>query len=210
MYIPEKNMDKILDYNSLNVALKTLGALLEDTANDQINIVVCGGSSLIATGLVNRTTKDVDIVALLDSNEFIMEAQPLPDSLLKAAGQVAISMNLPTNWLNNEPWSIVNRRLPNYGLPEGFLKRTKKRKYGTKLNIYFLDRISQIYFKLYAAVDHNGPSRHLDDLNSLSPTDDEFFAAAQWAIIQDPSEIFLHTLKTMLRVVGHERVAEKL
>jgi hypothetical protein len=119
-----------------------------------------------------------------------------------------MSMNLPTNWLNNRPCRIVNPQLPNYGLPEGFLKRTIKRTYGTKLNVYFLDRISQIYFKLFAAVWHGGPSRHLDDLNSLSPTDDELFNAAQWTIIQDPSE--LDTLKKMLRVVGHERVAEQL
>ncbi|MDD5674533.1 MAG: DUF6036 family nucleotidyltransferase [Chitinivibrionales bacterium] len=115
-------MHKMLDYDSLNVALKTLGALLEEAMSAQINIVICGGSSLIATGLVNRTTKDVDIVALLDSNEIIVEAHPLPDALLKAADQVAKSMNLPTTWLNNGPQSIVNRRLPNYGLPEGCLQ----------------------------------------------------------------------------------------
>jgi hypothetical protein len=203
-------MENRLDYTTLNRAFLSLGVLLEDSNNAQINIVVCGGSSLIATNLVNRTTKDVDVVAMLDSNEKIVEAQLLPETLLQAAGSVAAAMNLPAYWLNNGPRSIVNPRLPNYGLPEGFLQRLKMRAYGTKLNVYFLDRIDQIYFKLFAAVDHGGPSRHLDDLDSLTPTDDELYDAAQWVKIQDPSEDFTETMKTMLRMTGHERVAEKL
>lgn len=203
-------MNMKLDYNTLNKAFSTLGALLEDETNAQINIVVCGGSSLISTNLVNRTTKDVDIVAMLDSNENIVEAQPLPEALLKAAGKVAASMLLPEIWLNNGPRSIVNPRLPNFGLPEGFSKRLKKQAYGTKLNVYFLDRIDQIFFKLFAAVDLGGPGRHLDDLNSLSPTDDELIAAAQWVKIQDPSESFAEMMKTMLRMTGHDQVAENI
>jgi hypothetical protein len=204
------HMANILDFNALDVALKTLGALLEDESDERINIVVCGGSSLKATHLVTRTTKDVDIVAMLDSNENIVEAQPLPEVLLKAAGQVAGSMSLPANWLNNGPRSIVNHRLPNFGLPEGFLQRLKRRGYGTMFNVYFLDRIDQISFKLFAAVDLGGSSRHLDDLNSLSPSEDELFAAAQWVKIQDPSEAFEETMKAMLRMTGHERVADRL
>lgn len=203
-------MDNKLDYNTLNKAFLSLGALLEDETDAQINIVVCGGSSLISTSLINRTTKDVDIVAMLDLDENIVEAQPLPETLLKAAGRVAASMSLPAFWLNNGPRSIVNPRLPNFGLPEGFSKRLKKRAFGTRLNAYFLDRIDQIYFKLFAAVDLGGPSRHLDDLNSLSPTDDELIAAAQWVKIQDPSESFAEMMKTMLRMTGHERVAENI
>jgi hypothetical protein len=70
-------MDNMLDYNTLNKAFSTLGALLEEANAAQVNIVVCGGSSLIATGLVNRSTKDADIVAMLDSGGNIVEAQPL-------------------------------------------------------------------------------------------------------------------------------------
>jgi hypothetical protein len=183
---------------------------LEDQITVPINIVVCGGSSLIATGLTNRTTKDVDIVAMLDPSKNIVEAQPLPEALVRAADKVAAAMNLPGHWLNNGPRSIVNPRLPNFGLPEGFLRRIKKYTYGTKLNVYFLAREDQICFKLFASVDLSEPSRHLDDLNALSPTDDELYAASQWVKIQDPSESFMEMMKTMLRITGHERVAEKL
>ena len=47
-------------------------------------IVVCGGSALIATDLVPRTTQDVDIVALM-KGEVLVDSEPLPDYLLEAA-----------------------------------------------------------------------------------------------------------------------------
>ena len=62
---------------------------------------------MIATNLVNRPTKDVDVVAMLDSNEKIVEALPLPETLLQAASSVASAMNLPANWLNNGPRRLL-------------------------------------------------------------------------------------------------------
>lgn len=123
----EINMDNLLNNKVLQISLRTLGTLLEELASAQINIIVCGGSSLIATGLVNRTTKDVDIVAMLDAKGNIVEAQPLPAVLIETADQVATSLNLPKSWLNNGPRSIVNPRLPNYGLPEVFFKESRNR-----------------------------------------------------------------------------------
>jgi hypothetical protein len=87
-------MDNRLDYDTLNKAFLTLGTLLAESITATINIVVCGGSSLIATGLVSRTTKDVDIVAILDSNKNIVAAQPLPEILLKAAGMMKTMLRM--------------------------------------------------------------------------------------------------------------------
>jgi hypothetical protein len=41
-------------------------------------IVVVGGSALIVLGFVSRTTRDVDVVALLQDEELV-SAEPLPD-----------------------------------------------------------------------------------------------------------------------------------
>ncbi len=58
-------------------------------------MVVCGGSALIALGLIQRATKDVDVVALMDSERRLVSPAPLPGSLLKAAKEVARDMGLP-------------------------------------------------------------------------------------------------------------------
>ena len=56
-------MDKPIDISKLNHALQLLNEQLVLYNSPQTEIVVCGGSALIALSLVPRTTQDVDIVA---------------------------------------------------------------------------------------------------------------------------------------------------
>ncbi|MFH1132135.1 MAG: DUF6036 family nucleotidyltransferase [Pseudomonadota bacterium] len=59
-------MDKPLDDRKLNLAFESLAIRLEENNAQAIEIVICGGSALILTGKVLRTTKDVDVVALIN------------------------------------------------------------------------------------------------------------------------------------------------
>jgi hypothetical protein len=52
----------------LDDAFGLLAKHLELAKAPQISVVVCGGASLIATKVVARTTKDVDIVAFRSEN----------------------------------------------------------------------------------------------------------------------------------------------
>jgi hypothetical protein len=40
-------------------------------------LVVCGGSALLALGLVRRTTKDVDVLAGVDPDSGLVDPRPL-------------------------------------------------------------------------------------------------------------------------------------
>jgi hypothetical protein len=168
-----------------------------------MKIIVCGGSSLIATGLVERTTRDLDIVALLDRSNRIKTAKPLPEALVTAGSQVARDLGLVENWLNNEPAALLK-----LGLPDGFLDRIHEKRYGECLTVNFIGRYDQIHFKVYAAVDQ-GPGRHVDDLRALHPTEVEMGDAARWALTHDRSDGFRKVLKEMLTVLGYASVAEK-
>ncbi len=202
---------KRINEQSLPQALQLLGSYLAKTGQIPVSLIVCGGSALIATGLVLRTTQDVDVVAMLDENGQLLEAEPLPQSVLEGARLVAAELGLPANWLNNGPRSIVNLSLPNHGLPEGFLGRLQQVDYGLVLRVYYLDRYDQIHFKFFAAADKGGPSYHLDDLNTLQPTEAELLAAARWTMEQqDPSPAFAETVKAMLRHTGYENLAAQL
>ena len=99
---------KPIDLSKLNTTLKQLNDQLLWQASPAIEIVVCGGSALIATGLVQRTTQDLDIIALMDSGE-LLDSEPLPDYLLEAADKVGKMIHLPTGWLNNGPASQFNK-----------------------------------------------------------------------------------------------------
>jgi len=52
------------DAPSLMRAFETLAMRLRANESEPHVIVVCGGSALILTGVVFRTTRDVDVVAL--------------------------------------------------------------------------------------------------------------------------------------------------
>jgi len=172
------------------------------------SIVVCGGTALNAMHLIQRTTKDVDIVALMDSNNQLVDPAPLPEELLVAAKEVADTLNLPLDWLNNGP-SSGDGGLFRLGLPDGFKERLIKNYQGKKLTVYFASRLDQIHFKLYAAVDQFG-SYHASDLKQLSPSDEELLQAIDWATTHDPSEGFKAAVKLFLREFGYEQLVDKI
>jgi len=191
----------------LENALTLVGKKLELKDFPPISLVVCGGSALIISGLLSRTTKDVDVVALgdEDSNGVLSfrSSSPLPEIFLTASREVARDLGMNEDWLNAEPGDLMKE-----GLPDGFIERANRRIYEGRMTVYFLSRYDQIHLKLFAAVDL-GPGRHVDDLLALNPVDEEIEAAAFWAIKHDPSEGFRSVLKDMLRKLDYEAISEK-
>lgn len=178
---------------------RLLGALEEQLAarGERFELVVIGGSALLALGLVSRVTQDVDVVALADGSE-LLEAVPLPASLVEAATRVARDFGLPADWLNSE----AARDMLRLGLPQGFAERLTARVYGAGLTVHYASRLDQIHLKLHAAVDHGGPSKHLADLEALEPTSEELVLAARWSRTHDPSEGYLSVLVPALEYLG--------
>ncbi|MBR3944312.1 MAG: hypothetical protein IKK15_04375, partial [Akkermansia sp.] len=84
---------KIFDTDKLNEALILLNEQLELRQSPVTELVVCGGSALLASRLVMRTTQDVDVVALI-RNGTLVNAEPLPDYLMTAILRVAQIMHL--------------------------------------------------------------------------------------------------------------------
>jgi hypothetical protein len=191
---------------SLHHALALLGELMELRAHPAHHFVVCGGSSLLALGLVRRTvTQDVDILGQIHDDD-IITPRPLPAWLLAAAEDVRTQLDLPADWLNAE---VAEDTLFRCGLPAGLATRLVTRVYGPRLTISFIGRLDHIFLKLHAAVDRDG-GRHLQDLLDLTPTTEELLAAARWTRTQDPSLGFRFNLGQMLAQLGHGNLADQL
>ena len=201
-------MPSPINHENLDQALSLLAGRLELARTEPLRLVICGGSALIAMNLRRRTTRDMDIVALLNAAHEPISPDPLPDFLVKAADQVARDLGLFEGWLNNGP-SRGEGGLFQMGLPEGFVGRLTEKKYGPRLSVYFIGRFDQIHFKLYAAADQRDGT-HLNDLRALEPTTAELEAAARWAMTHDVSEGFKTILKELLTQLGHESVAERI
>ena len=193
-----------LNNERLTEALTLLGERLRLVGAEPLELVVCGGSSLIAAGFVSRVTRDVDVIALRVRGEEIISARPLPPALLEAATRVAADLGLPEGWLNNGPADLFEM-----GLPDGFASRLQQRAFGSHLTVWFAGRLDQIHFKLYAAADQ-GPGRHVDDLIALNPSPGELATAARWAFTHDVSPGFRSLMRELLTQLGHDDVARQI
>ena len=189
-------------------ALRLLNGRLALADAPTYNLVVCGGTALIATELVMRATRDVDIVAMVDKDGNLIDPAPLPSPLVETAKEVADDLGLPENWLNNGP-SSGEGGLFRMGLPVGIAERVTWKMFGDNLTVGFIGRHDQIHFKLYAAVDQMG-SYHATDLQALEPTDEELLAAVAWTRTHDVSEGFLQSLKWFLKEFGYEQVVDQI
>lgn len=173
--------------SSLEDALETLGALLEDWGHP-FEVVAIGGGALLLIGLVERSTKDLDAVALIEAGRWV-SARPVPSMLARAIEDTAQALELPTDWFNSGPTDLLD-----FGLPTGFADRTHRRVFGA-LTLHLASRQDQVAFKLYAAADRwPAKDRHIQDLQRLQPSKAELQDAAAWCRTQDPSEGFFEWL----------------
>ncbi len=181
---------------ALEDALGTLGAVLE-ARGLEYSMVAVGGGSLLLLGLLQRPTKDLDIVAVAGRTGY-EKASPLPEPFALAVRDTARATGLAEDWINPGPAALLD-----FGLPSGFETRLEERQFGG-LDLRLLGRTDQIALKLYAAVDQGPASKHTADLRRLGPTGSELLAGARWTLSHDPSPGFRQTLMQALTALGVE------
>jgi hypothetical protein len=179
----------------LEGALTLLGQLLQDRGQ-RFAVVAIGGGGLLLIGLIDRPTRDLDLVALRQGDVLVPAGKPLPAALAEAVEDVARVLDLPPTWMNGGPDSLLR-----FGLPAGFLSRALDRRYGG-LEVSLASRLDQIHFKLFAAADDRPGGKHHVDLRRLSPTHEELRIAARWTRTHDPSAGFADMLAGVLKSFG--------
>jgi hypothetical protein len=187
----------------LDSALQAVGELLA-RRGEPAAVVVVGGTALNLLGVVERYTRDVDVLALATPRRRgepnnVRAPDPLPPALRDAAATVARDLRLPPDWLDTRvgaQWET--------GLPPGLVDRIKWKRFAG-LWVGLPDRLDLIHLKLYAAADDIGTkSRHYQDLVALAPSGAELEQAREWVEEQDPSPEIAHTLQLIIARVQTE------
>lgn len=192
-----------MDANDIETYLRALDERLGVHGRNDVALVVCGGAAMNVLGLSQRTTRDIDTIAIaVDSKEggFFLARAEFDYVLREAIEEVARDFGLPEDWINSGPAAQFGT-----GLPDGIQDRFVSRRYGENLVVHYCSRLDLIFLKLYAAVDVRG--RHLDDLKIMSPDRDEIEKAAGWCLSQDVSEPFKELLLTILEELGYGDIA---
>ncbi len=130
-------------------------------------LIVCGGTALLLLDVIDRETRDIDVVC------------PDVDSDLKsAASEVAKELLLPEDWINDGPKDLAN------DLISGWRDRIELLFKGDSLVLYVLGRIDLLATKVYAFCDREDD---YPDVIKLKPTLEELEKIYPWVIERDAS-----------------------
>lgn len=188
-------------------ALQAVGELLA-AEGTSYTVIVIGGAALNLLGIVDRTTRDVDILAFATRGRggrarLTVPPHPMPVDLARAVATVARDFGLMPDWLNSAPSLQLKA-----GLPRGFPSRLTWRRYGA-LQVGLAERRDLIALKLFAAADDQPDGRHAKDLIALRPTDDELQRSARWVKGQDANaDAFPQIVDTVIAYVRSQRVSD--
>ncbi|WAC18930.1 hypothetical protein OVA24_16990 [Luteolibacter sp. SL250] len=199
-----------LDAERVTTALKLVGRLLTQRRQGPFHLVVCGGSALVARGLISRSTIDVDLLANVNHVEGEYRISPLPcpmpAELSKAARDVAGEMVLKENWLNADASWVF----PGLGdLPEWFWLDVERRAYGMDLTVDYVSRRGQIFLKTYAVLNRE-QERDVEDLLALAPDRAETLEAVRWVLANMEMLEHRERLPHVLGILGHEDIIAEI
>lgn len=183
--------------DQLRDALSAVGEILE-SEDEEVSIVIVGGTSLNLSGIVDRTTDDVDVIARAETEEgevTLIRPDPMPKVLEEAIQRVARDFSLSSKWLNTAVGNQWETSLP----PSLQEDLTWQRFGGLRVGV--AGRRPLIALKLLAAVDQGQQSVHYQDLVRLDPTEEEFEEARAWAETEDPSPTIAKHIDQVIRHV---------
>lgn len=150
--------------------------------------VVIGGAALNLLDVIDRPTRDVDVLHPLLPDAIAGAARAF-SAEVRAAGEI-----LRDDWLNNGPASLVDV------LPAGWQERVQPAFTGSAIVLHALGRADLLKTKLFALCDRG---EDLDDCVALRPTPEELAEALPWVERQDANELWPAHVRSTL--TGLER-----
>lgn len=190
------------DKQQIQEALSRTGRRLALVDAGEFALLVCGGSALNLADIIQRPTRDVDVLGLIQGTEpATVAAQQLPEEVTRAAEFVAMDLGLPSDWLNDAALDV--QRL---GLPPDILKRTHRLDFGPCLTVFCIGRQDQVSLKLYAAIDRVKGQRHLKDLEAIAPTKMEMEFAVHWLLDRETSPQFREAVRSIAEALGFNKL----
>jgi hypothetical protein len=158
----------------------------------ELDAVVVGGTALNLLGIIDRPTKDCDVLH-----------PELPAAVLAAARSFAREVRargeaLDDDWLNNGPAALIRQLPPTWQQDLQTVFR------GAAISLQSLGRLDQLRAKLFALCDRG---IDLGDCVALAPTRDELALILPWVAEQDanpdwPAHVRA-TLEDLGRRLGH-------
>jgi len=158
--------------------------------NLRFEVTIIGGAALLAMGVIDRATQDVDC---LDPD--------IPREILDASVAFAQTYEGPgaplrEDWLNNGPRDLRG------DLPHGWRDRIVTLLQAGSICIRTLGRFDLLKTKLFAYCDRQQDEQ---DCAALSPTATELHESLPWLVERDGNPLWPEHVRTSLQALG-ERI----
>ncbi len=149
--------------------------------------VAIGGSALVLMGVIQRLTRDVDVLV-----------PALPAPIAEAVREFArdqrrAGQDLADDWFNNGPIQLCEV------LPAGWRARVERIFEGQALALDTLGRPDLLKSKLFALCDRG---TDLPDCVALAPTANELHECLPWLELQDGNELWPEHVRATLAELG--------
>ena len=180
---------------AIRECLQRLGQQLDPEAHPAVIVLICGGSALNLSGLLSRTTADVDALGVAAGDSSLA---PIPGWLRDCSAKVASELGWEEEWFNDAATALHA-----VGLPDGILQRSTRESFGPGLEVAIASRLDLIALKCFAALDPKSGKKHLGDLVDLAPNADELAFAAAWLLDRPTSPQFRKAFANLRSVLGH-------
>ncbi len=184
--------------------LRALGKVLDFQDLEPVDIVICGAMALLMRGMVNRSTRDIDSLGLVEERKGVMILRkPLFSAELRAAVErVGNLYGEGKNWLSSAAIVLHEDTV----LPPDIITESEARKFGERLTVRVCSRQHLVFLKLWGAINRGEPD--IGDLRDMGVSEREAREAAAWCLDQDPDA--LPRIVTVLEVIGHGETARRL
>jgi hypothetical protein len=173
---PENKLEVL---QQLDAELATLGV--------QRSLILCGGGALLVLDIIDRRTRDMDVIT--------PQIDPVLDM---AAKKVAQHFGLSEEWLNNGPASLAR------DLTVGWEQRAVVIYEGSCLEVKALGRGDLVASKMFAFCDREDD---LIDLLKMRPTGEELDSIYDWVLARDASALWPNRVQDCFRrlrkALGH-------
>jgi hypothetical protein len=153
----------------------------------QLEAIVVGGAALALLGVIDRQTRDVDILHPELSAEVALAAREFAAHLRRQG------VALADDWLNNGPMQLAEV------LPEGWRCRGRLAFEGAALRLTVLGRADLLKTKLFALCDRG---TDLADCVALAPAPEELAEAEPWLAKQDANPMWPDHVRATLADLG--------
>ncbi len=193
-----------MEYKKAEEMLSALNTVLEEQGTEPVDIVICGALVLLMRGVIERPTRDIDGLGVVEEKggSLVLGKPLMSKEFNQAVERVGNLYGEGKHWFSTAATILHD----DTELPPDIIDEAEVRRFGDRLTIRLCSRQHMVCLKMWAAIDRGQPD--IGDLVRMQVSETEARAAVDWCLRQDREK--LAEIVAVLEEIGHGGLAGEL